>query len=41
VGWDGRVGGQYVNGATYVWMAAGIDYRGVLVERKGTVIVVR
>jgi len=42
VGWDGSTGGHYVNGTTtYVWMAAGIDYRGVLVERKGTVILVR
>jgi gliding motility-associated-like protein len=41
VGWDGSTGGHYVNASTYVWMAAGIDYRGVLVERKGTVIVVR
>lgn len=41
VGWDGRTGGQYVNGATYVWMAAGTDYRGVLIERKGTVVLVR
>lgn len=41
VGWDGSTGGQYVNAATFVWMAAGIDYRGVLVERRGTVIVVK
>jgi len=41
VGWDGRIGGQYGLAATYVWMAAGIDYSGALVERKGTVMVVR
>ena len=41
VGWDGTLGGQYVTPSTFVWMAAGIDYRGVLVERRGTVIVVR
>ncbi|MHA4812121.1 T9SS type B sorting domain-containing protein [Flavitalea flava] len=41
IGWDGSTGGRYLNGATYVWMAAGIDYRGVLLERKGTVIIVR
>ena len=41
VGWDGTIGGQYVNTSTYVWMAAGIDYRGVPVERRGTVILVR
>ena len=41
VGWDGTLGGQFVTPSTFVWMAAGIDYRGVLVERRGTVIVVR
>jgi gliding motility-associated-like protein len=41
VGWDGTIGGQYVNTSTYVWFAAGIDYRGVLLERTGTVILVR
>jgi gliding motility-associated-like protein len=41
VGWDGTTGGQYAHEATYVWVAAGVDYRGVLVEKKGTVMVVR
>lgn len=41
VGWDGSSGGKYVNAETYVWMAAGVDYRGILVLRRGTVIVVR
>jgi len=41
VGWDGSTAGQSVLAGAYVWMAAGVDYRGVLVERKGTVIVVR
>jgi len=41
IGWDGTTAGQYVNGATYVWIAAGTDYRGVLIERKGTVVLVR
>lgn len=41
IGWDGNMGVHIVNGDTYVWMAAGIDYRGMLIERKGTVILVR
>ncbi len=42
VGCDGSTGEHYFNGTTtYVWMAAGIDYRGVLLERKGTVVAVR
>jgi gliding motility-associated-like protein len=41
VGWDGRIAGEYANTSTYVWFAEGIDYRGVLLERTGTVILVR
>jgi len=41
IGWDGYTNGHLENGATYVWMAGGIDYQGILVERRGTVIVVR
>jgi gliding motility-associated-like protein len=40
-GWDGSTAGHYVPATTYVWIAAGVDYRGVLVEHKGTVILVR
>jgi len=42
VGWNGSTGGQIVSVTTpFVWMAAGIDYQGSLIERKGTVILVR
>lgn len=41
VGWDGRTSGQFADAATYVWMAAGVDYLGNLLERKGTVILIR
>ena len=40
-GWDGMAGGQRQSPGTYVWMAGGIDYRGQLIERKGTVILIR
>ena len=38
VGWNG---GSTGGTAVFVWMAAGIDYQGHLIERKGTVILVR
>jgi gliding motility-associated-like protein len=41
VGWDGHTNGHFESSAAYVWMAGGIDYKGALIERKGTVIVVR
>ena len=42
VGWNGSTEGQIVSVTTpFVWMAAGIDYQGSLVERKATVILVR
>lgn len=40
-GWDGSVGGQPAPTGTYVWMAAGWDYQGKPVERKGTSILIR
>jgi gliding motility-associated-like protein len=36
IGWNG--GDSGLGTTTYVWMAAGIDYEGHLIERKGTVI---
>jgi gliding motility-associated-like protein len=41
IGWDGTVNGRELPMGTYVWMAAGVDLSGQLVERKGTVILVR
>ena len=41
VGWTGLVNGDVQPIGTYVWMAAGIDYSGKLVERKGVVTLVR
>ncbi|MES1159169.1 MAG: gliding motility-associated C-terminal domain-containing protein [Bacteroidota bacterium] len=41
VGWDGNTGGHSGTSATFVWMAGGIDYQGALIERKGTVLVVK
>jgi len=41
IGWDGAFNGTEMPMGTYVWMAAGVDYTGKLIERKGTVILIR
>ena len=41
IGWDGTLGGQSQPSDTFVWMAAGLDYQGNLIERKGTTILIR
>jgi gliding motility-associated-like protein len=40
-GWNGLYNGQLQSSGTFVWMAEGNDYQGRLVQRKGTVILVR
>ncbi|RYZ47410.1 MAG: T9SS type B sorting domain-containing protein [Sphingobacteriales bacterium] len=40
-GWDGRLKGVLENTSTYIWIAEGVDYRGNLVVRKGSVTLVR
>jgi gliding motility-associated-like protein len=40
-GWDGTLGGEAQPSGTYVWIAAGVDFRGNLLERRGTAILVR
>jgi hypothetical protein len=40
-GWDGFVGGNAQPMGTYVWVAMGLDFSGKVVERQGTVILVR
>jgi gliding motility-associated-like protein len=41
VGWDGTRNGRELPPGVYVWMAVGWDWQGRLVERKGTVVLVR
>ena len=41
VGWDGTLKGQVMETGVYVWMAMGVDVGGKVVQRKGTVILVR
>jgi gliding motility-associated-like protein len=40
-GWDGKINGNLQSTNTYVWMAEGVDYKGKLVQRKGTVSIVK
>jgi gliding motility-associated-like protein len=41
VGWDGTLSGNTLPPGTFVWVAAGVDYTGRLVQRKGVVILIR
>ena len=41
VGWDGNFGGQPAPQGTYVWIVGGIDYTGRVVEKRGTVVLIR
>ena len=40
-GWDGKFKGQYQTGNVFVWMAAGVDYTGKAIQKKGTVLLIR
>jgi len=40
-GWDGRIKGTEQPTATYIWMAEGVDYRGNVVQRRGSVIIIK
>lgn len=40
-GWDGRINGMIQPSAVFVWIASGTDYQGRLLERKGTVLLLR
>jgi gliding motility-associated-like protein len=40
-GWDGKINGQLPETGVYVWIMKGINYLGNVVERKGTVTLIR
>ena len=40
-GWDGKVNGKLQTIGTYVWMAEAVDYRGNLIQRNGTSIIIQ
>jgi len=42
IGWDGTIKGRTVPaGSLFVWIAAGTDYAGNLIQRKGTVLIIK
>ena len=41
VGWTGSINGAPMQTGAYVWSAAGITFKGDLIERKGTVVLFR
>jgi len=40
-GWEGRINGQLPETGVYVWIMKGVNYLGNVVERKGTVTLIR
>lgn len=40
-GWDGRVNGVIQSTGTYAWMAEAVDYRGNVIQRKGTTTIIQ
>ena len=41
VGWDGSFNGMQAPAGAYVWIVGGVDYSGRVVEKRGTVILIR
>jgi gliding motility-associated-like protein len=41
IGWDGKLKGYVQNMGTFVWIAAAIDYKGNLIQRKGTTTIIQ
>jgi hypothetical protein len=41
IGWDGTIGGQLQDSGTFIWIAAGVDYTGNPVVRKGSALLIR
>jgi len=41
MGWDGRLKGTPQDAGTFVWMLEAVDYTGKVIQRKGTVLLIR
>ncbi|MEP7165723.1 MAG: choice-of-anchor L domain-containing protein [Ferruginibacter sp.] len=41
IGWDGKIKGYTQNMSAFVWMAAAIDFKGNLIQRKGTTMIIQ
>ena len=40
-GWDGRINGVMQNTGNFVWMAEAVDYKGNVIQRKGSTMIIR
>ncbi|MBK7885336.1 MAG: hypothetical protein IPJ81_17295 [Chitinophagaceae bacterium] len=40
-GWDGNLGGKPQESGTYVWLAEGITFNGIVRQQKGYVVLIR
>jgi hypothetical protein len=40
-GWDGRIQGRLQDSGTYLWEAKGADYTGRVINKRGTVVLIR
>ena len=40
-GWDGKNAGAKPLADSYIWIAEGVDYKGNIIQRKGTVIIIQ
>ena len=41
IGWDGSLKGAQQNMSTFVWVAAAVDYKGNIIQRKGTTTIIQ
>ena len=41
LGWNGQFGGNQMGAGAFVWMVAGIDYKGRPIKKKGSLILIR
>jgi len=41
VGWSGRVNGTMSEAGTFTWIAEGVDFNGILIQRQGIVVLIR
>ncbi|MEP6728896.1 MAG: PKD domain-containing protein, partial [Bacteroidota bacterium] len=40
-GWDGTLNGRLQENGTYIWIIKAIDYKGIVIEKKGTLLLIR
>jgi gliding motility-associated-like protein len=40
-GWDGKLAGVLQDNAVFVWMAQGVDFKGNLISKKGTITLIK